>query len=98
MTTVRNDTLDRAPTRASDPSRNGVAFTGTSDVTLSTYSRAIYIASDGDLKVDFIGDGKEQETVGTGITFVGLKQGTILPICVSKIYDSDTTVSGVILF
>jgi hypothetical protein len=90
-----NPTLDRSPARASDPAKNGIAFTGTADVTLTTYSRGVYIAADGDLTVDFIGDGIV--AAGTNITFTGVKQGTILPICVKKIYDVGTTVSGVVL-
>ncbi len=92
-----NETLDRAKAQASDPAKNGIAFTGAADVTLSSYSRGIYIATDGDLTVDFIGDGKVGTTPATNITFANVKAGTILPICVSKIYDTGTTVSGVVL-
>ncbi len=92
---VTNDTLERSPVRATDPAKNGIAFTGTADVTLTTYSRGVYIAADGDLTVDFIGDAK---TAGaTNITFTAVKAGTILPICISKIYDVGTTTSGVVL-
>jgi hypothetical protein len=80
-----------------DPAVDGDAFTGTADVTLTTVSRGIYIASDGNLTVDFYG-GIDGRTVSTNITFVGVKQGTILPIAVTKVYDTGTTVSGVILY
>ncbi len=80
----------------SDPSPDGLAFTGAADVTLPMHSRGIYIAADGDLKIDFVGiDGA---TGATGITFVGVKGGTVLPIRISKIYDTGTTTSGVILY
>lgn len=92
---VTNPTTERSPATGSDPAKNAIAFTGAADVTLTTNSRGVYIASDGDLKVDMIG-GPDQ-TPATGITFVGVKGGTILPICISKIYDVGTTVSGVVL-
>lgn len=91
---AENPRAERAPPRASDPATNGLAFTGAADVTLTTYSRGVYIASDGDLKVDFVGG---LEGAGAAITFVGVKGGTILPIRISKIYDVGTTVSGVVL-
>jgi hypothetical protein len=93
--TLANPTLEASKPLASDPAKNAIAFTGSADVTDFTYSRGVYIASDGDLKVDMVGglDGAG----ATGITFVGVKGGTILPICIKKIYDTGTTVSGLIL-
>lgn len=93
--TVTNDTLERSRAQASDPAKNGIAFDGTADVTLPTHARAVYIAADGNLTVDFIGDAKSAGA--TNITFTGVKGGTILPICISKIYDVGTTTSGVVL-
>jgi hypothetical protein len=89
-----NPKLEASPQRASDPATNAVAFTGSADVDLTTYSRAVYVAADGDLRVDMIGG-----ATGTGatVTFVGVKGGTVLPICIKKIYDTGTTVSGLIL-
>ena len=52
---AQNPRTERAPVRASDPAFDAVAFTGTADVTLTTHSRAVYIAADGDLKVDMVG-------------------------------------------
>ncbi len=90
-----NPTIERSRARASDPANNGVAFTGTADVTLTTHSRAVYIASDGNLTVDFVGDGFVAGA--TNVTFENVKAGTILPIRISKVYDTGTTVSGVVL-
>lgn len=93
---TENFTLARARASSSDPARDGVAFTGaTADQTISPPSRGVYIASDGDLKVDMLGyDG----ATGATLTFVGVKGGTILPIVIIKIYDTGTTVSGVALY
>lgn len=80
---------------ASDPAFDGEAFAGNADVTFSKHTRGIYIASDGDLKVDMLGiDG----AAGAALTFVGVKGGTVLPIAATKVYDSGTTVSGIALF
>lgn len=97
VTTTQNPRLVGSRLSASDPAVDGDAFTGTADVTLTTVSRGIYIAADGDIKVDFLG-GIDGRTTSTAITFVGVKGGTILPIAVTKIYDTGTTVSGVILY
>jgi hypothetical protein len=89
-----NPTLAAAPPRAGDPARDAIEFTGTADVTLATHSRAIYIGGAGTLKVDMLGhDG----TTGATVTFAGCLVGTILPICITKIYDTGTTASGVVL-
>lgn len=90
-----NPKLESSRPSASDPATNGIAFTGTADVTLTTYSRGVYIASDGSLTVDFIGG--PEGAGATNVTFAGLKAGTVLPICISKIYDTGTDVSGVVL-
>lgn len=80
-----------------DPAVDGDAFTGSADVTLTTVSRGIYIADDGDLTVDFYG-GVDGRTTSTNITFSNVKGGTWLPIAITKIYNTGTTVSGVILY
>ncbi len=81
------------PTPA-DPAVDGVEFTGSADVTLTTYGRAVYIAADGDLKVDMVGG---YHGTGSTITFVGLKGGVVYPFAIKKIYDTGTTASGVVL-
>lgn len=92
---AQNDILARAPARADDPSKDGLAFTGTVDVTVDPPSRGLYIGADGDVTVDMLGyDGAAG---ATNLTFAGAKAGSILPICVIKIYDTGTTASGVIL-
>ncbi len=94
---ARNAVFDWSKRHVSDPAVDGIAFAGTADVDLAvtygTHSRGIYIAADGDLAVDMLGMG----AAGRTLTFVGLKQGTILPICVTKIYDAGTTASGIAL-
>ncbi len=96
-----NTIFEWAKRAISDPSPDGLAFTGTADVDLAvtygTFSRGIYIAGNGDIKVDFLGM-PGGAAGATAITFVGVVAGTILPICVTKIYDAGTTVSGVVLF
>ncbi len=95
VTTKQNPRFSGAKVSASDPAVDALAFTGTADVTLETYSRGVYIGTAGDLKVDMIGfDGNAGVS---GVTFASLVAGTILPICISKIYDAGTTASGVIL-
>jgi hypothetical protein len=96
-TTTQNPRLSGARLSASDPAVDGLAFTGTADVTLEVVSRGVYIAADGNLAVDMYG-GIDGITPASNIVFVGVKGGTILPIAITKIYDTGTTVSGVVLF
>lgn len=92
---VANYTLERSKPAANDPAKDALEFTGTADVTLSMQSRAVYIGGAGTLKVDMVGyDG----AAGATVTFSGCAAGTVLPICITKIYDTGTTASGVVLF
>lgn len=86
---ILNEQMAKYPS-AEMPAVGGLAFTGTSDVTLTTTARSVYIAADGDLKVDM------QD--GSTVTFVGLKGGAVYPFTVRKIYDTGTTTSGAVLF
>jgi hypothetical protein len=94
MSAPANPKSESSRSQESDPAENGQEFTGTADVTLSMYSRAIAISTAGTLKVDFAGGltGAGAE----GITFT-VVAGQILPIKIKKIYDTGTTASGVIL-
>jgi hypothetical protein len=92
--TVRNPKLDGARQQASDPAVDAVEFDGTSDVTLGTYSRGVFICADGNLKVTMIG---LPGATGATVTLTGVKQGTVLPICISFIDGAGTTCSGVVL-
>lgn len=94
-TTVRNPIVDTARPQVSDPSPDALEFDGESDVTLPVHSRGVFICADGNLKVDMVGF---PGVTGATVTFTGVKQGTILPIRISKIYDSGTTCSGVVLY
>ncbi len=92
---ARNVRWDGSPLRAGDPGVDGIAFAGTSDVTLDTHSRAVYIGDDGNLTVDMLGH--NGAAGATNVLFKGVKAGSILPIAITKIYDTGTTVSGVAL-
>ena len=51
-------------------------------------TRALYIGTAGDMKVDM--------ALGSTVTFVGLIGGTILPIPVTRVYSTDTTASNIV--
>ena len=93
--TIRNPKIDSARQAVSDPAVDGVAFTGSADVVLPTITRGIYVAADGDIRLDLIG--LPGASGPTTLTFVGLKAGSILPVCATKIYDTGTTVAGIAL-
>jgi len=69
------------------PAHGAIAIDiSSTDHTLATSSRYIYVATTGALKVDMID--------GTTVTFAGLLAGTIYPFCVNKIYRTGTTIAG----
>lgn len=72
------------------PAENAVAIDyGSADQTLFAASRALLISTAGNLKVDMAGS-------GTGITLpvpVGL-----IPVRISKIYQTGSTAAGVVLW
>lgn len=98
--TTRNAISDWSSKRShSDPAVDGIAFTDAADldlaVTHSTHTRGIYIAADGNLEVVMLG--QPGAPPGSTLTFVGVKAGTVLPICVTKINTAGTTCSGIAL-
>ncbi len=88
---IRMEGVSHTPT---DPAVDGVAFTGSADVTLSVNARSVYIATDGNLEITMVGG---FHGAGSRITFTGLKGGQIYPFAFSKIWDAGTTTSGVAL-
>ncbi len=62
---------------------------GGGDQTVSPCSRALYVATAGDLKVDMLS--------GDTVTFASLPAGTILAVCVKKIYQTGSNAAGIIL-
>lgn len=51
-------------------------------------TRALYVGGAGNVKVDM--------TLGNTVTFVGVVAGTILPIQVSRVYNTDTTATNIV--
>lgn len=65
-----------------DPVEAGFTITPSDDDDLTRVVRAIYVGTGGDLKVEMI----NQDIV----TFVNVPDGTLLPIQVKKVFDTDT--------
>ncbi len=74
---------------ASDPANGAAAITPSDSTDLATYARAIYVGVGGNIKVDLT-------DAGTGVTFVGVPQGTILPVQVKRVYATGTTASSLV--
>ena len=71
------------------PAIRAVAITPDDDNDLTYATRAIYIGGDGDLAVVMQGD-------DTAVTFSGLVAGTILPIRVARVLDTNTSASAIL--
>ena len=70
------------------PASNAFVITPNDSVDLTHVTRGLYIAAAGTLKVDF-------EDSGT-VVLSGLVAGTVYPFAVSRVYSTDTTISGVV--
>lgn len=82
--------VDRFPQMATErhhPATGAVAVSPDDNEELDT-TRALYVGSTGNLKVDM--------GAGGAVTFSNVPDGTILPICVTKVYNSDTTASDIL--
>ena len=70
------------PSEQVAPYGNGVAITP-HDSTVFRATKALYVGAAGQIKVDM-------EGTGTAVVFYGLLASTILPIKVTRVYDTDT--------
>lgn len=57
-------------------------------VDLTTYTRAIYTGSGGNIKVDMVGSGT--------VTLVGVPAGSLLPLRIKRLYSTGTAATDVI--
>ncbi len=79
-------TADR---QLSDPKGGAFAITPDDDNDLAIGATAIYIGGgDGSLKVT--------TSLGQTVTFTGLAAGTVLPVRVKRVFDTDTDATGLI--
>lgn len=68
---------------ATSPAREGIAVDiSSTDHTLTTPARALWVGGAGNVKVDLIGS--------TGITFYNVPAGSLLPFGVKKVYGSSS--------
>lgn len=70
------------------PAENAETVTPSNSVDITYVSRALYIGSTGDVKVDMKG--------GQTVTLVAVPAGAILPIRVTRVYATGTTASSII--
>lgn len=71
------------------PAEDAQIVTPNDDGDLPYIPRAFLVASDGNVKVT--------TKRGTVITFTGLKQGMLIPLRVTRIWSTGTTVSGIVI-
>lgn len=71
------------------PAANAAAVTPSDTVDLTNTSRAVYVGGAGDLKVDMADQGT--------VTFSGVPAGTVLPIRVTRIYNTGTAATNILV-
>ncbi len=72
----------------SSPADEAASVTPHDTNDLSKTTRAIYVGSGGDLKVDMAKSGT--------VTFVGVPTGTVLPIRAERVYATGTTATSIV--
>jgi len=71
------------------PARNAAAITPSDETPLANTTRAIYIGTGGDLSV-------VMQSGGLAVTFPGVPDGSILPVCVDQVNSTGTTASDLV--
>lgn len=83
--------LDRYKNRAENlesPAGHGFAITPHDTNALPEATRAVFVGSDGDLRVEFIS--------GAMVTLAGIQGGTLLPIRVAKVLATETSAGQIV--
>lgn len=73
------------------PPTNAAAVTPNNSADLASNSRGLMVAVAGNVKVDMVDS-------GTAIVLTGLAVGVMYPICVKRVYATDTTATGITVF
>ena len=81
------DIFERFADTVDGPARNAAAVTPNDSTDLTYTTRALYVGTAGDVKVDMKG-------TGTAVTFVGATGW--MPIRVTKVYDTDTDAEDIV--
>lgn len=73
-----------------DPAVKAEAVTLSGVTAVSPPSRSLWVGSEGDIEVKFVGD-------SASVVLVGVGAGTILPIAVKEIIQSGTTADNIVV-
>jgi hypothetical protein len=84
-----SDSFEAYASGLASPAKFAVAVSPNDSTDLSTFSRGLYVGGDGDVSVIMVGG-------GSAVTFAGVLAGTILPIRVSRVRDTDTTATNIV--
>lgn len=71
------------------PQKRAVVVTPNDSTDLTYWANALYIGTDGDVYLDTTGG-------DTNVPFLGLKSGTILPVEVTRVRATNTTVTSIV--
>lgn len=72
----------------SNPAENAVAITPDDNTDLTMRLRGIYVGGGGNITV--------QLNAGTNVLFTAVPQGTVLPICASRVMATGTTATNLV--
>ena len=77
-----------SPSNGTMPGYDGEAVTPSDNANLDTMARALYIGGNGNIKL--------VTSKGNTLEFIGVQQGSILPIQTIKVFSTSTTAANLI--
>jgi hypothetical protein len=82
------DTFSSYSAVPNSPARYAAAITPSNTNLLPVYARGIYVGGSGNIALT--------TPNGDTVTFIGVLAGTILPVCVSQVFATNTTATNLI--
>ena len=83
------DTFRQQPETEWSPATSSASVTPNDNDELAFLTRALYVGVGGNVKVKLRDD-------STAVIFVGVAEGSVLPLQVKQVFDTDTTATNII--
>ncbi len=83
------DPYRRSPDEITNPAQKAFVITPSDSVDLEESTRAVWVGSTGNLAVILVGD-------SAAVTFVGVQSGSLLPLRVKRVMDTNTTAQNIV--
>lgn len=82
------DTFKNQASSLEAPARDGATLTPSDSAPIAVMTRAVYVGTGGDLRVEMAG--------GQELTFANVQGGTFLPLRITRLFQTGTNAGGVV--